>query len=227
MVEEHGLEALAIDSRETEPGERETRTRCDRRGHASAHELHPVPMLEPCDEPERDRKQDDYRGERSDPLDEFALERRNLDDEGREQPRRGRREDGSTDPRDQRPPIVRRAAGLEGAEQDRDQQYRLETLTEENRERERECEQRRRNPLVRERTVDLAQTLLYSDRVGPHGRKRGSVSNPVPELGELEFQVEDEIRVAQPERNLCELEVIEVRGPGDAVRTVAIPCCGS
>ena len=134
---------------------------------------------------------------------------------------------GRADPGDQRPSVVRRAAGLEGAEQDRDEQHRLETLSEENRERERECEQRRRNPLVRERTIDLAQTLLNRDRVGPHGRERVAVANPVPELGELEFQVEDEVRVAQPERNLCELEVIEVRGPGDVVRTFAVACRGS
>ena len=52
---------------------------------------------------------------------------------------------------------------------------------------------------------------------------RGAVADPVPELGEAELEVEDEIRVAKPERHLGELEVVEIGGAGDVVRLFAIP----
>ena len=93
LVEERGLEALAVDGGEPEAGERDRRAGSDRRRDARPHELHPVPVLEPRDEPEGDREQDHHRDDRRDPLEQLALERRDLDHERGEQPRRDRRQD--------------------------------------------------------------------------------------------------------------------------------------
>ena len=56
LVEEHRLEALAIDRGEAEPGEGDRAAGGDRGRDARAHELHPVPLLEPRDQPERDQR---------------------------------------------------------------------------------------------------------------------------------------------------------------------------
>ena len=52
---------------------------------------------------------------------------------------------------------------------------------------------------------------------------RRAVADPVAELREAELQVEHEVRVAEPERHLRELEMVEIGGPGEVVRAVAVP----
>ena len=52
LVEEHGLEPLAVHRGEAQPGERDRRARGHRARHPRAHELHAPAVLEPRDQPE-------------------------------------------------------------------------------------------------------------------------------------------------------------------------------
>ena len=90
------------------------------------------------------------------------------------------------------------------------------------REGEEEGEQRRREPRVGEHPVDLPQPEVISSCSSVELRDRGAVADPVAELGERELEVEHEVRVAQAQRQLRELEVVEVRLAREVVAPLAV-----
>src|SRR6185295_18832776 len=94
---------------------------------------------------------------------------------------------------------------------------------EEDREGEEEGEQGCGEPLGGQRPVDIGEPGVDLGSIRPELRKRGIVADSVPELRETELQVEHEVRVAEPERHLRELEVVEICGPGKVVRVLAVP----
>ena len=73
-------------------------------------------------------------------------------------------------------------------------------------------------------SVRSTSTQSGADLGGTHPdlRERRTVADPVAELREAELQVEHEVRVAQAQRHLRQLEVVEVGGPGEVVGTIAV-----
>ena len=124
--------------------------------------------------------------------------------------------------RGQRLAVVARAAGAECSEEDGQQENDLDALAEEDREREEEGEQRRGDALRGERAVDVAQACVDRGRVAAQLAQRRAVPDAVAQLGEAELEVEHEVRVAQPERHLGELEVVEVGRAREVVRALPI-----
>ena len=116
----------------------------------------------------------------------------------------------------ERPLVVGRAAGGERPEQDRDQQHRLDALAEEDREREAERERRRRDALASRAHGRRRAARRADRRARAHVVDGRAVADPVAHLGERELGVEHEVRVAQAQRDLDELEVVEVGGARQA-----------
>src|SRR5439155_23830372 len=132
------------------------------------------------------------------------------------------RQDGcgerANDPERERSPVAACPARLERAEQDRDQQDSLEPLAEEDREREEEGDQRRGEARLGQREVDRAEVAPDSGRGALERAERLAFADAVAKRGELELEVEHDVRRSQPQRDLGPLEVIEVRSSRGAIR---------
>ena len=223
LVEEHRLEALAEYRREPETGECRRRARGHRARHARAHELDPPAVLEARHEPEAHADQHHDRDQCGHRLEQLPAQGRDIDDERREHEQDGGGDECRPDAQRQRPLVVRRRAGRERPEQDRDQQDRLDALPEEDREREAERHQRRRHALLRQLAVDVDERRADDRRVGADPADGRAVADVVAQLRVLELRVDHQVRVAQAQRDLDELEVVEVGGARERVRLVAVP----
>ena len=175
----------------------------------------------------RDHEQDDHREQGRGGLEHLAAHRRELDHGHRQREDDRGRGDGGRRAPGERAPVVRGPRRLQRAEQDRDQQHRLEPLAEEDREREPECDQRRRDALLGQRALDVVEPALdHALSSLSTSLDRRAVADPVAEVGEVELEVQDEVRVAQAQRDLGVLEVLEVRLARELVAALAITCPG-
>ena len=222
LVEQHGLEALAV--HRGEPDEHEARRGTERhRGpHPRLEELHPPLVLEARDQPERDPEEDHDGQDRGRGLHHLPSDRSELDDEVHCDDRRERGEHGEPDAPEDRSAELRGLGGLEVAEEHREQQHGFEALPEDDEERLAGHEQRRGEPGARELALGFVDDAAQLDDPVAHV-VGAAVADRLADLGELRLGVERELRIGDAQRDLHELEVVEVALPATA-SALARPC---
>ena len=94
LVEERGLEALAVDRGEADQHQRSGGTDRHRGPHAGAEELHPALLLEPGDQPERHVEEHHDGEERGDRLEDLAADRERVEHGAQQEERDDRGPDG-------------------------------------------------------------------------------------------------------------------------------------
>ena len=142
--------------------------------------------------------------------------------ERREHPRHGGRSERRDHARRERPPVAAGAAGAQRAEEDRDQEHASTPS---------------RNRIVNAKTnassgaANPCRPVSGRRPPAPSGSRRHStrISEsdapsriPFRSFAKLELQVEHEVRVAEAERHLGQLEVVEVGRPREVVGTIAV-----
>ena len=222
LVEQRGLQTLAIHGGEPDRRERHRGAGRRRGPDLRLEELHPPALVQPREHPERHVEQDDDGEDRDRRLEDLAGEGREVEEQRDDRERHDRQHDRADHPERERFAVADRAARLEVAEDRRHHEHRLQPFAEQDEERVARGDRRRRDAGGRQHTLDVVQPAPHRRDLGRDLIDGSPVLDHRPKRGELLLDLEGQPFVEDPQRDLGVLEVIEVGVARQLVRGLGV-----